>query len=59
MSKHAGVHKAEKRRKELKRLKKQEEKRKKRLLKSSDKAGDAEMAVLEEAEAAPGQESET
>jgi hypothetical protein len=33
MAKHAGAHKAEKRRKELKRQKKQEEKRKKRLQK--------------------------
>ncbi len=46
MAKHAGAHKAEKRRKELMRQKKQEEKRKKRLQKGShsyDKPVDSEI----------------
>ncbi len=42
MAKHPGMHKVEKRKKELARQKKQEEKRKKRLLKGTNKEDGSE-----------------
>ncbi len=53
MGKHAGAHKAEKRRKELQRQKKQEEKRKKRLQRgtlTSEAVPDVESEIPAESE---------
>jgi hypothetical protein len=47
LSKHAGVYKSEKRKKELSRQKKQEEKRQKRLIKNANTKGDAEITDSE------------
>ena len=62
MAKHAGAHKAEKRRKELKRQKKQEEKRKKRLQKGPGAFGasyEPEMTASAEMAAPAGSPAES
>lgn len=58
MAKHAGAHKAEKRRKELLRQKKQEEKRKRRLQKNSSGHSESAEGQNPELEVSPQENSE-